>query len=158
MILVIVVLSVTAYARNGVWRDEVTLWEDVVKKSPQAYRANFNLGLFHAKSGRFDEAIREFQSAIMINRNYPEVYNNLGLAYLHKGNMDAALRNLQTALKLEPQAGYIYESLGQVYAARGRNEEAMRCLQKALELDPNDAEARKNLDNLQKLTKNKTKE
>jgi hypothetical protein len=157
MILIVVGLSATAYARNSVWRDEVTLWEDVVKKSPQVYRANFNVGLLHAKNGRFDDAIREFQAAIRINQNYPEVYNNLGLAYLYKGDTDAALREIHTALTLEPKAGYIYESLGQVYAAQGRNEEAIRTFQTALELDPNCAEARNNLENLHKLMKGKKK-
>src|SRR3989304_5408453 len=38
-------LSVAAYQRNLVWKDGVTLWRDVVGKSPLKARTYFNLGL-----------------------------------------------------------------------------------------------------------------
>jgi tetratricopeptide (TPR) repeat protein len=151
MFVLVAGLSMMAYARNMVWRDEVTLWEDTVKKSPQTYRANFNAGLSHAKRGRFNEAIKEFQTAIRINPDYPEVYNNLGLAYLHKGDFDAALYEINLALTLDPRAPYIYDSLGQVYAGQGRYDDARKAFQKALELDPDYTEARTNLGNLYRI-------
>ena len=56
MILVVIALSVTAHARNMVWRDEVTLWENVLKKSPYKSRSHNNLGVLYQTQGRLDEA------------------------------------------------------------------------------------------------------
>ncbi len=53
MVIVVMGLSVTAYARNMVWQDEVTLWEDVVKKSPKSYRANIIRWSISCKNRRF---------------------------------------------------------------------------------------------------------
>ncbi len=57
MVIVVMCLSVTAYARNMVWQDEVTLWEDVVKKSPKKDRCIYNyhdsLGRAYIKDSRF---------------------------------------------------------------------------------------------------------
>ena len=39
LVAVVVALTAATYARNGVWRSETTLWEDVMKKSPRKARA-----------------------------------------------------------------------------------------------------------------------
>ncbi|MHB8108797.1 MAG: tetratricopeptide repeat protein [Syntrophorhabdaceae bacterium] len=157
MVLGVAGLSVAAYARNTVWQDEVTLWEDVVKKSPNSYRANFNAGFYHAMQGRYDDAIRELQAAIRINQNYPDAYNNLGLAYLHTGKLDASLREIQTALALAPNVANLHESMGQVYMAQGELDKALEAFQRALKLDPNCIDARTNLEILHKLMKDRAK-
>jgi protein O-mannosyl-transferase len=161
MVLIILGLSATTYARNTVWQDEVTLWEDTVKKSPEKARPLYN---FHDSRGRFyiyresfDDAIKEFQMAIKINPFFADAHNNLGLIYLRQGRIDEATKEIQNALALEPNSGYIRDSLGQIYLAQGRNEEAKRAFQSALKLDPNCAEARDNLNKVREITKNSGK-
>ena len=43
--LVIIILSGATFARNTVWQSQVSLWEDVVKKSPMKARTYNGLGL-----------------------------------------------------------------------------------------------------------------
>lgn len=48
----VVVLSIATYQRNTVWHDEITLWEDVVKKSPNKARGYNNLGNLYMDKNR----------------------------------------------------------------------------------------------------------
>jgi tetratricopeptide (TPR) repeat protein len=154
LIIVVVVLSATAYARNTVWRSEVTLWEDVIKKSPAKPRPLYNyrdsLGRVYLKEHRFQDALGEFQAAISINPGIADAHKSLGLAYMHTGRFGEALKAVETALSIEPHSAYIHDSLGQVYAAQGKVEEAGKAFRMALELDPTYVDARRNLDLLNK--------
>ena len=150
MIIVVISLSVTAYARNLVWQSEVTLWEDVVKKSPGKPRPNYNLGLFYSRQNRLDEAIAHYQAAIRIAPDYYRPYNDLGNAYFNKGRFDEALHEYKTAIALKPDYAKPYNNIGIVYAKSGRYADAAQNFHKALELDPTYVDARRNLDLLNK--------
>ncbi len=42
--LIILALASATYARNSVWKDKVSLWEDIVRKSPGLGMGYDNLG------------------------------------------------------------------------------------------------------------------
>jgi tetratricopeptide (TPR) repeat protein len=64
---VVLILTGATYARNRVWGDEVTLWQDVVKKSPRKARGDNNLGNAYRSLGNFDEAIKQYQFALQLD-------------------------------------------------------------------------------------------
>ncbi len=72
LVLIALVFSGAAYARNGVWQSSIRLWEDVVKKSPLKGRCHSNLGSSYGKQGRLEEAIGEIQTALNLNPNHAE--------------------------------------------------------------------------------------
>lgn len=45
---VIVVFGITSVHRNGIWRDELTLWCSTVNREPNSARAHHNLGVVHS--------------------------------------------------------------------------------------------------------------
>ena len=145
MILVVISLSVTAYARNIVWSDEITLWEDVVKKSPYKARPHYHLGAAYEKQGRLDETIREYRTAISLNPHFAQGHYNLGVVYQKQGHLDDAITEYQTAIKLRPNQPEIHNNLGVAYEKQGRLDDAMKEYQTAIELKPDYADAHNNL-------------
>jgi tetratricopeptide (TPR) repeat protein len=145
MIFLVMGLSATAYARNTVWQDGVTLWEDVIKKSPNKARPYLNLGGIYLKQGRMNETIAAYQAAIKRKPDYAEAHNNLGVAYQKKGRLDDAVQEIQTALKYKPDYAEAHNTLGQVYYDQGRFDDAFKEYQTALKYKPNYAEAHNNL-------------
>ncbi|MFZ4439369.1 MAG: tetratricopeptide repeat protein [Syntrophales bacterium] len=131
MILVVLGLSVTAYARNAVWRDEITFWEDVVRKSPGKVRPHYSLGLYYALAGRFDDAIKEHQMAIILNPDALESYNDVAAIAIKQNRLDDAARILQAAFKVRP--GYLegHLNMGLIYEKQGRLDDALREYQMA---------------------------
>ncbi|MBW1794687.1 MAG: tetratricopeptide repeat protein [Deltaproteobacteria bacterium] len=74
-------LGIAAFQRNFAWKDGVSLWSDVVEKSPQKARPHYNLGHHFIKSGNYDRAVREYNKALSLFPNYVDAHNGLGLAY-----------------------------------------------------------------------------
>jgi hypothetical protein len=145
MCVTVIVLSVTAYSRNNVWRSKISLWEDTVKKSPMNASGHINLGNAYKKQELFYKAINEYFTAIKLKPNDAEPYFNLGNLYFNKGFFDKAINNYLTAVELKPDYVQAYNNLGLAYYNKGFTELAIKNYQKALELNPDDEVARSNL-------------
>jgi tetratricopeptide (TPR) repeat protein len=145
MILVVISLSLTAYARNMVWSDEVTLLEDVIEKSPYKARPHYSLGAAYQKQGRLDDAVKEYQTAINLNPHLVQGHYNLGVVYQKQGRLDDAITEYQTAIKLRPYQTEIHNNLGAAYQKQGRLDDAIKEYQTAIKLKPDYADAHNNL-------------
>lgn len=148
LVIVVAGLSMAAYARNMVWRDEITLWEDVVRKSPNKVRAYHNLGLLYghqSRKDRFDKAITLYQEAIKREPGFADAHNNLGLTYYDQGHFDDAIKEISTALTLRPSYADAHNNLGLVYSAQGRFDDAIKEYKTAIRYRPDFAKAHNNL-------------
>ncbi len=138
-------LSYAAWQRNSIWKDGVTLWGDVVAKSPLKARGHYNLGLAYFRQGRIDDAIEGYKAAIRLKPDYDEAYNNLGLAYVRQGRIGEAIGEFRTALRLKPSLDEAHINLGLAYIRLGRLDEAIGVYREALRLKPTHVEAYNNL-------------
>jgi len=143
--LLTLVFSVTTYRRNQVWRDELTLWQDVVRKSPGKARGYNGLGLAYSKAGTYDEAIAAYQKAIKLNPDYAQAHTSLGAAYGKKGDHDQAIAHLRKAIKLNPKSVKAYNNLGAAYGKKGDYRQTIKYCKRALELNPTYADAYNNV-------------
>jgi protein O-mannosyl-transferase len=144
----VTVFSVATYQRNKVWQDELTLWSDVVQKSPQKGRGYNNLGLAYADRNRWSEAIQAYKTALVLRPKFAEAHNNLGYASHELGHREEAVREFQTASALKPDYAEPHNNLGNIYQELGRRDEAVREFQTALTLNPDFADAHNNLGNV----------
>jgi hypothetical protein len=96
------VLSTATYARNTVWNSEISLWEDVVRKSPNKARGHNNLGDAYQAEGQIDTAMEHFKIAIKLRPDHAIAHYNLGLIYIGRGMANKALREFETSLQIEP--------------------------------------------------------
>jgi len=75
------ILSSYTIARNHVYRDEISLWEDTVRKSPNKARVYNNLGYAYFIAGRYEDARRAYIRALEIDSNFTLARNNLEMLY-----------------------------------------------------------------------------
>ena len=132
----VIILSGWTYQRNLVWNENLKLWEDVVKKSPDKARAQNNLGDALRKRGRIDEAKNHFLKALQIDYDYVEAHNNLGVVLALNRNFDDAIKHYRTAIKTRPRYVDAYYNLGNALNQKGDVEAAIHCYQKVLKLNP----------------------
>jgi tetratricopeptide (TPR) repeat protein len=144
---VAIVYSICAVTRNAVWRDDLTLFTDTVRKSPDAAIPHDNLGNAYAKQDRLDEAIIEYNVALSLKPDFAEAHNNLGTAYLNQNRLDEAVNEFITALKLKPDYADAHSNLGTAYLDQNRLDEAVNEFITALKLKPDYAGAHNNLGN-----------
>lgn len=139
MIVIVVLLSVGTYNRNIIWKNEQTLWEDVIAKTPNNSRAHNELGAVFRDQGKYDKAIEQFEKALKINSNYAFIYYNLGDIQYRLGNYENALAYFKKARKLELTQQLhmdILNSLGMTYSEMGDNEKAITAFKEALQVFP----------------------
>ncbi|HWR58172.1 MAG TPA: tetratricopeptide repeat protein, partial [Thermodesulfovibrionales bacterium] len=134
----------TAY-RNAVWKDDYSLFQDTVRKSPDGALPHNNLGVAYRDKGMIDKAVEQYQIALRIKPDYVEAHNNLGVVYRDKGMIDKAIDQYQIALRLRPDYPDAYNNLGAAYRDKGMIDKAIEQYQAALELKPGFAKARNNL-------------
>ena len=139
LIFILATLCIATYTRNEIWRDDLALWSDTVKKSPLKARPHYNLGNSFNFRGKMEEAIKEYQAAIQINPEYADAYLNLGVAYASLGVEDRAERALKKAVQLEPYDAEAYYNLGLLYANRKLHPLAVEQYKKAISLNPDSA-------------------
>jgi Tfp pilus assembly protein PilF len=135
----ILILSLSTYSRNSIWKDSQTLWQDVIKKAPNNARAYNNLGVVFKNQGEFDKAIEQFKKSLSANRNYTAVYFNLGDVQYRLRNYDNAVAYLKQALtgKFDQQLHLdILNKLGRTYSAMGQTEKAIETFEEAARLFP----------------------
>lgn len=132
---IIVALGGAAHARNAVWGDQLTLWQDVLEKSPGKARPYNNFGLLLKERGDIDGAIRCFQRAVALQPD-ATAYDNLGVALHLRGLSREALGCLEQARKLDPNYYPVYTNIGKIYLDTDDPQNAIAQFQKALAISP----------------------
>jgi tetratricopeptide (TPR) repeat protein len=142
---IMALLCVFTWQRNAVWKNEITLWTDVVEKSPGSLRGYGNLGLAYSKSKKYATAEQYLHKAIAIGHNdksgnfsfqtrlkyLAKAHENLGLVYRELHNYPEALSESTIALELDPSRPDPLVTMGIVYAQINDHQKAYQFFQKA---------------------------
>ncbi|MFC1561213.1 tetratricopeptide repeat protein, partial [Candidatus Latescibacterota bacterium] len=145
LLLTISCYSFLTYERNKIFKNDFTLWSDVVMKSPNKERPYNNLGNYFFHLGKYKEAGLNFQKALKLNPNFHEAHNDLGSVLFHLGKLDEAILEFKKALNIYPAYSEAHYNLGYVLYYQGKLDEAIVEYQKALNLDPKYIDAHYNL-------------
>ena len=103
------------------------------------------LGVALAAKGRFDEAIAEFQEALVLAPGSAEALWHLGAALAARGSTAEALEHLRRSVQLDPDNGRARFDLASLLLENRRIDEAVDHLQVAVRLLPDSPEAHNNL-------------
>jgi protein O-mannosyl-transferase len=148
----IALLAIEGHRYAGVFANGETLWKYTVRHCPDSALAHNNLGLAFAnegqalaKEGRLSEAIAQYEEALRLKPDYPEVDINLGLALASAGRPAEAITRYEEALRLNPERPEVHNNLCIVLRQTGRIPEAIAEGEAALRLEPDYSEADNNL-------------
>jgi protein O-mannosyl-transferase len=133
---VILLLSIGTYSRNKLWNDEISLWIDCVKKSPNKARPYVDLGVAYLNAGVYDKSLETTQKALQIDPKFGAAYYNLGLTYQKMGDLNKAIAMAKKSLEVDPTLSMPYYSLGGFYLENGQYEESEKAFQKFLKICP----------------------
>ena len=140
---VIIALAYAAHERNKVWKDELTLWSDVIAKTPRNPRGYNMLGNYYQAKFRIYDAIYYFRKALEVDASYAEARSNLGNAYIQTGRIDEGLNELMITAQHnrfdEIDSGILYYNIARGYYLKGMPDPAIEFLNRALRYVPNEA-------------------
>jgi Tfp pilus assembly protein PilF len=130
------VLGSVTMQRNAVWATAVTLWSDVVEKSPGKYRPHLNLGESFDAIRKYDDAELEFRRAIDIDPRSIRARTSLATVLQKSGRARDAEAEYRVVLRLDPDHFPAIFNLAELLWSSGRRDEAAAFYQRYLELSP----------------------
>lgn len=157
--IICLVFTGVGISRLGPWKDELTLFTNMVKEEPRSAIAHNNLGMVYSRMGDTDRGFKEYYIAIKLDDQYKgqvinraAIHLNVGLAAYEKGLYQEAIREFRTALAEEPNHIKVHYNLAMVYADLNMYAEAEAEYLAAIRLAPYYSEAHNNLGVLYKRT------
>ncbi len=104
--LLLMVIGMTTFTRNGIWSSEKTLWEDAIEKSPLSARPWGSLAHYYSSTGYYDKALELYKVSLTKQRItgfFPAiVLRNMGVIYSIKHDYVNALACFDRALSDDP--------------------------------------------------------
>ena len=133
---IIGILSFLTYERTKLWKNDITLWSNVLKHYPYNDTAHLNIGAFYCAEGNYTEALRHAQVALSLSPDAWDVYMLMGNIFYAKNELEEALDYYKKALILNPESYRAFYNTGLAYEAMGRYDKALNNYKMALEINP----------------------
>ncbi|MCK5594683.1 tetratricopeptide repeat protein [bacterium] len=134
------------------WKDEITLYNHILRFRPNEPRVHNNLGNAYATERKYDDALAHFKKAVEIAPAYSTAFFNMGTVYLEKQQFYTAATQFQKALTLNPSytkarlyLAETYNRLGLTYYKQKNYQKARESWIKALKIHSTHSGAKKNL-------------
>lgn len=141
-------LGTLTWKRTLVWRDDRTLWEDVLRQFPSSHLAHTNLGCALQTAGRADEAAEHYRRAIQASPFDTRAHFNLAEILASRGQAQEAIGHYFRVLEVDPSYYQARNNLGVTLMAVGDLAGAEAAYRETLRIRPDDALAHFNLANL----------
>ncbi|MBI5623467.1 MAG: tetratricopeptide repeat protein [Elusimicrobia bacterium] len=117
----------------------IALLRTILVRKPGYRDARYQLAVVLERSGKMDEAEKEFRALIAAHPSDPGILNYLGYSLADRGRKLAEAEALiNQAVRLDPKNGAYQDSLGWVYFRQGRSTEAVAELSAAAAKLPED--------------------
>ncbi len=139
----VLILTGTTIARNMVWQSTISIWKDVVAKSPMNARGYNSLGAEYAKLQLYDQAKEEILTAVRLQPDYTDAHTNLGVVYQALNMLNEAAAESRFVIGRDPNNAKAHFNLGVVYLKIGRFDLARKELQAGLAIKPEEENARR---------------
>ena len=131
LLIILTLNSALLIKRNNIYKTEIYLWEDTLKKSPRKARAFNNLGRAYLSNGEYEKARKVLNQLSASNPFDYYAHINLGKLYADTGDLESAKIEFEEAVKVNPKLPEAYINLGVYYASKGDFLNAKKVFSKA---------------------------
>jgi tetratricopeptide (TPR) repeat protein len=143
---VICIVSIAlTFDRSMAYRDEETVWRDVLTKVPASALAHNNLGNLLMNQGKEEEAKEQYMSVLSRNPDDVEANISLGGYFLNRSQPGMSIPYLQKAIRQNPDSAEGFFNLGLAYAQLNEYSQAIPFYEMAIKLKPTFVPARNGL-------------
>jgi tetratricopeptide (TPR) repeat protein len=132
------------------WQDSEALWGKVISTYPNQEQPHSIRGNFYGKMASrsieqknpqkqqeyMNKAAEDFQIAIKLKSERPDVYEGMGNIFGMRGDNQKALEMYSLAIKYNPNKATIYINRGIAYSFKGDLQASLKDMEKAVQLEP----------------------
>lgn len=134
--------GIKTFQRVQVWKDSITLFDDVIEKQKDNAFAYNSRGIAKFEMQNYSGAIEDYSKAILLNSRYPGAFYNRAISYYSIQNFQKAMEDYNKAIELNPLSANSYMGRGIIKMDVMKNfEEAIKDYDKAISINPRFAQA-----------------
>lgn len=83
--------------------EQLKFYKEEVRENPNDPKSRVQLGYAYFLKGDYDDAIKEYKTAVSLDKNYFDGYLNLSIVYDRQDRTDEALQNAIKATEISPR-------------------------------------------------------
>ncbi|XP_049423026.1 protein O-mannosyl-transferase TMTC1 [Epinephelus fuscoguttatus] len=145
MLLLLLLFSWKTVQQNHVWLSREALFRSGIQTLPHNAKVHYNYANFLKDSGRHQEAIHHYTTALRLYPRHASAMNNLGTL---TRNPEEAEHYYRKALDINPQHNRALFNLGNLLKSQGKEKEAETLLKDSIHFGPHFADAYSSLASL----------
>jgi len=115
--------------------------KDLIKNSPNEEILFNIIGACYDSLGNHNEAVKNYEKAIIIKPDYAKAHFNLGGTFQDIGQLSSSVKSYEKAIFIEPTYAEAHNNLGNVLRELGQLNSAISYYEKALTINPAYVEA-----------------
>ncbi len=128
---------------------QIEFYEKILLMDSLNAEVHNNLAVAYYYADSLDGAYNHLNTALKLQKDYPESINNMGYIYKVTGRYQDAVKLFLKAISLKPRYVFGLNNLGETYMLMNENENASRVFQTVLEIDPANEVAKDGLAKIQ---------
>jgi len=105
------------------------------------FNAYGHRGYAYYVTGKFDQAIQDFDQAMRLNPSFAPVFSLRGNAFYGKAAYDRAILDFDEAIRLDPSVANDFNNRGNAYYSKATYDRAIQDYDEAIRLNPSFADA-----------------
>ncbi|NVN99421.1 MAG: tetratricopeptide repeat protein [Geobacteraceae bacterium] len=129
-------LAAISYSQTLIWRDSISLFKDVVQKTPASDRGWALLADAYRMAGDVESVKKTYESALIVNPVSPIALSGLGNFLTEQGDLEAGNRILLQLLQVKPDHATGWLILGDNRLRRKDYTGADQAYKRSLEIQP----------------------
>jgi tetratricopeptide (TPR) repeat protein len=145
VVVILAILGTLTWRQQGMYRNIDALWQETLRKNPDAWLVHNNVGARLKQQGETDRAIHHYREAIRAKPAFADAHNNLAIALQEQGQVAEAVEHFQRAVEGRPESARIHNNLAGALRSQNRIDEAVHHFREALRLRPDQPIAHYNL-------------
>lgn len=135
MVIILGILFFATWSRNNVWKNEITLWRDVVNKSPNLAKGHTNLGIAYLNNQQNEEAIHSSLRAIELDNKNLTAVLTIAFAKFNQKNIAEAMDIFKQVIQVEPNNAMAHLGIARCFRSLNELGPAVEHYKKALSIN-----------------------
>jgi tetratricopeptide (TPR) repeat protein len=141
LILYVGYMTVSAFKRNSIYLNPVTLWKSAVQSAPDKRRTHENYGQALSTAGLLQEALQEFKTVLALpdDGSVPmrDVLRELGVVYFRLGLLEDSIAAWKKGLEYAYMDAGLLNNISIALMKKQRFDEALSYAEMAVRANPN---------------------
>lgn len=133
---VILALSAKAWFQVGLWKDNASLFEHVLRIDGRNFMGFFMLGILRMEASEYQEAVDYYRAGLRIAPWHGDMRTNMGFSLFKLGRVEEAENTYGLVLKMHPDHPFALRNMGLLLYEQAKYTEAVRFYERSLHLLP----------------------